>query len=92
MPAAKLHVAHEMESEVGRGRQGLVQVFGDEEFLAVLVAEGLGARGRVEHIPMEGNFALDLADFDPGDFADVTPGFELRDKAVKAFVVVCPRP
>jgi hypothetical protein len=81
LPTAKLHVAHEMESEVGGGWKGLVQVFGDKEFLAILVAEGLGARSRVEHIPMKGNFALDLADFDSGDFADVTPGFELRDKA-----------
>jgi hypothetical protein len=46
LPTAKLHVAHEMEGEVGGGWQGLVQVFGDKEFLAILVAEGLGARAR----------------------------------------------
>ena len=92
MAAAKLHVAHEMEGEVWGWREGLVQVFGDEQFLAVLVAEGLSARGRVEHIPMEGDFALDLPDFYSGDFADVAAGFELWDKAVKAFVVGGTRP
>ena len=48
LSAAKLHGAHLIESEIGGRRQGLVQVFGDKKLLAVLVAEGLDARGRVE--------------------------------------------
>jgi hypothetical protein len=41
---------------------------------------------------MESDLALDLANLDSGHFADIAPSFELRDKAVKPFVMVSPRP
>jgi hypothetical protein len=52
-----------------------------------LVAEGLDSCRGVEHIAMEGDVALDFADFNPGHFADIASSFKLRNKTVMTFIV-----
>ena len=83
LAAAELHRAHSVEGEIRRGRQGLEKVFGNQKFLAILVAEGLDTGRRIQHISVESDLALDLAYLDSGDFADIAPGFEFRDETIE---------
>jgi len=65
-----------------------MQIFGNEEFLSILVTEALDACRRIEHVPMKGDFALDLAHFNSGHFTDIAPGFKFWDKTGKLLVVM----